>query len=132
MAFESAGTMNLTDRNDEEREQKRRHVRRLLRVPATVLPSSAGPAREVRLIDIARAGVAFASVSAMETDEQFVLSFRLFQYDDLIFVQARVVYAAPVENAALYRVGARFADMSDEVAARIADFITSPIARDTD
>ena len=107
-------------------EQRREHVRRLLEVPASARKTASPHSWKVRLIDIGRGGVGFVTETAVEVGDEVVLSFLLPNRNAVTELLARIVYAAPLDRPGWYRIGARFAALSDETASDIVDFVTAP------
>jgi hypothetical protein len=104
-------------------DERREHVRRMLRVTALVHIGEASI--PVQIIDICRAGVAFACEPHLPLQTVFRLSFRLFAGDSEIEVEGHVVYCELLRQSAKYKVGARLHTPSDQAIERIVDFVTS-------
>jgi hypothetical protein len=104
--------------------ERREHVRRMLRVPATL---GDGPDHAtVQLIDICRAGVAFASAEPLELGSTFTLTFHMPTCVTPCLVSGDVVYCRLMPQSGKYKVGARLHPPSEEVVEAIVDFVTSP------
>jgi hypothetical protein len=100
----------------------------MLQVPATVEVGSPAAAWTVHLIDISKAGVAFAISSKLDSGTSFFLSFMFPGADKASTAEGTVVYCGPTNNPALFRVGATLEMMSEETQEQIADFVTAPLS----
>ena len=106
---------------DSSADDRREHVRRMLRVPATL-----DEAPPVQLIDICRAGVAFASERKLELGSHFVLTFSLPTLAKPCVVKGEVVYSQLLPQSGKYKIGARLQPPPEDVVEAIVDFVTSP------
>lgn len=102
------------------------HVRRMLQVPATVHLVSPVSHSAVHLIDISRAGVAFASAQPLENGSSFMIYLGLPGSEKPCVAEGTVVYCIAPSTGSLYRIGARITLMSEETLERVRDFITLP------
>jgi hypothetical protein len=104
-------------------DERREHLRRMLRVPALLGDREAPSA--VQLIDICRAGVAFASAGPLAMGASISLSFQLPTAPDPNTVGGDVVYCGRMPQSGLYKVGVRLYPMPEELVERIVDFVTA-------
>lgn len=105
-------------------DERREHLRRMLRVPAQL--NQPGPPDAVQLIDICRAGVAFASAGPLLLGSGISLSFDLPTSPGTNTVSGEVVYCKQMPQSGLYKIGVRLHPMRDEIVERIVDFVTAP------
>lgn len=105
--------------------EQREHLRRMLRVPAYLdAPDAHNP---IQLIDICRAGVAFASKPPLELGSTFTVSFELPTAQGIVnTVSGEVVYCKLLPQSGLHKIGARLHEVDDEIVERIVDFVTAP------
>lgn len=109
---------------DAASDDRREHVRRMLRVPARLHGFDRDTT--VQLIDICRAGVAFASATPLELGATLALSFELPTSAGSNAVSGTVVYCRLMAQSGLYKIGARLQLMPEETVERIVDFVTAP------
>ena len=122
-AAETADTAD-TD-TDTGADDRREHLRRMLRVPAYL--DAPGAHNPIQLIDICRAGVAFASKPPLALGSTFSVSFELPTAQGSInTVSGEVVYCKLMTQSNLYKIGARLHPMAEEIVERIVDFVTAP------
>lgn len=105
-------------------DERREHLRRMLRVPVWL----EHPYRDnaVQLIDIGRAGVAFACAQPLDLGSTIALHFQLptTAYDQA--VSGAVVYCKLMPHSGLHKVGVRLHHVSDDIVECIVDFVTAP------
>lgn len=104
---------------------QREHLRRMLRVPAYLdAPDAHNP---ISLIDICRAGVAFASKPPLALGSAFTVSFELPTAQGIVnTVSGEVVYCKLMPQSGLHKIGARLQAMDEDIVERIVDFVTAP------
>lgn len=107
-------------------DQRREHVRRMLQVLATVQLASPPTQVVVHLIDISKAGVAFAASSPLESGTPFTLSFWLPGTNVPLTAEGKTVYCLETSSGRMYRLGARFTHLGMETAEQIRDFVSAP------
>lgn len=109
---------------------RREHVRQLLQAPAWLhSPPDAAAAEAVRLIDIARAGVAFVAPRHLEAGSVCSLQFQLPGQQTLEQATALIVYSKAIGDGGQFRIGARFPSLAPATIDRLVDFLTAPIER---
>lgn len=104
---------------------RREHVRRLLQVDAYLTDLHGHTPLPVQIIDIARMGVAFVSDRPMPTGAQFVLHFSFPGSTMRNEITLTVVHSAAIGTHGRYRNGARFLTISEDVAERIFEYVTT-------
>lgn len=104
-------------------ERRREHLRRMLRVPIRL--SAPHSANTVQLIDVCRAGVAFASSAPLELGSSVTLTFQLPTAPDPNTVGGEVVYCSQMPQSGLHKVGVRLRPVPDDIVERIVDFVTA-------
>jgi hypothetical protein len=107
-------------------DQKRAHTRRMLEVPATARLSEAGFEWTIHLIDICRAGMAFASARNLPFGSPIHVTFSFPDASGPCSVHGTVVYCSPLNAGPHFRTGVRLDPMDEHDEQLIVDFVTAP------
>jgi hypothetical protein len=110
--------------SDSSADERREHLRRMLRVPACL--DAPGAHNPIQLIDICRAGVAFASKPPLALGSILKVSFELPTAPGILnTVSGDVVYCKLMAQSNLFKIGARLHPMDQAIVERIVDFVTA-------
>lgn len=106
-------------------QEKRAHIRRLMREDAVLADASGNARHPVVLLDISRLGVSFTSPQELPGGSRHMLDFRLPGSPGLQETVVQVVHSSSAGVPAGFRVGARFVHITDETAEHILHFVSN-------
>ncbi|GGY48889.1 PilZ domain-containing protein [Pseudoduganella albidiflava] len=105
-------------------DQRRAHVRRLLKVEASLSDNASPHVWRAQLIDIARMGVGFVTSEVLPEEGHFVLDFRFPDSDIHDKVEIVIVYRRAIGTEGRYHYGARIHAMTQDCVDRIVEYVT--------
>ena len=107
-------------------ENLRAHIRRMLEVPASAWLTEGGAEWTIHLIDICRAGVAFASARELPFGSRIHIRFSFPDDPGPCHVHGNVVYCKQIHAGPNFRTGVRLEPLSEQDEQRVVDFVTAP------
>lgn len=106
-------------------QEKRAHIRRLMREDAVLADATGNARHPVVLLDISRLGVSFTSPQELPGGSRHMLDFRLPGSPELQETVVQVVHSTSAGVPAGFRVGARFVHIADETTEQIVQFVSN-------
>ncbi len=105
-------------------QDQRAHSRKLLEAEAAIADPSGDLWITVPMLDISRMGIAFSSPAAIEGGATYLFRIDLPGIEGRVEALLRVVHSSNTGMEQGFRVGARFASVTQDDAQRIVRFLT--------
>ncbi|MBI1890384.1 MAG: PilZ domain-containing protein [Burkholderiales bacterium] len=103
--------------------EQRQHPRKFLEVDAVMADEFGNFMRPVKLLNISRMGLAFATNEMLAPGTLYMFRFNLPEQERKVRFTASVVHSSTNTELANFRVGARFAKIDEEDLALIEQYI---------